>query len=510
MGLSLKKRGVLVQVLLSYGNTLFAVFSGLFFVPLYLKVSTVELYGAWLASGNLVSILGMFESGFMTVIAQRLAANHEDNNQSLFSKTVAVGFVFMVCLAVLIAIGGLLLSQYGYLIFKFNPANFVPLAEGIIYVTIATALSFLYAPISASFRAWHRNEVPAVISFVSTFLGLLGIYLGLFSFDMNIAAIGFGSLIRSLANCVGLGVYFIKVWHLHNYPRMVLDGTLTKICFKSSIPVFTTSLMSVLMNNSKELILAVLISPASAAVLSITNKLYSFGAMLYNPIANSFFSAFASLNNKKERLSEWILDISVAYKYSSSLFYGFIFCINYFFVSTWVGADNYGGMVASLFLGLSGWILVQSNFYYIVLNSTGLYKQAAAASAVDFIIRILLLLSLYALSNRFQLFMLPMAEVISMGVAIILIDNRIDKNVHRKVFSFIKHPMFSLVVTMLFWVGFYITIEGILKGLEIHFYYNGWTTFMITAVIIFLLIVFPLLTVKRSRLFIINAIKQVV
>ena len=54
-------------------NSIIMIINGIILVPIYFKFMSVSTYGAWLATGNVVAMLGLVESGFSSVITQKMS-----------------------------------------------------------------------------------------------------------------------------------------------------------------------------------------------------------------------------------------------------------------------------------------------------------------------------------------------------------------------------------------------------------------------------------------------------
>lgn len=52
-------------------NAIIVIINGIVMVPIYFHYMSVSTYGAWLATGNMVAMLGLLESGFSSVITQK-------------------------------------------------------------------------------------------------------------------------------------------------------------------------------------------------------------------------------------------------------------------------------------------------------------------------------------------------------------------------------------------------------------------------------------------------------
>ncbi len=68
-----RTRGAVVNLASSYLGTAVGMVRGLLLVPLYLRSFDLGVYGAWLASGNVLSLVGALEGGLTLVYAQQIA-----------------------------------------------------------------------------------------------------------------------------------------------------------------------------------------------------------------------------------------------------------------------------------------------------------------------------------------------------------------------------------------------------------------------------------------------------
>ena len=69
---------------------------GILFVPLYLHYIGSLLYGAWLATGSIISYLSLFDLGLNSVIMQKVAeadgANDLERRRSYMGSGLCVSF----------------------------------------------------------------------------------------------------------------------------------------------------------------------------------------------------------------------------------------------------------------------------------------------------------------------------------------------------------------------------------------------------------------------------------
>ena len=86
-------------------NAIIVIINGIVMVPIYFHYMSVSTYGAWLATGNMVAMLGLLESGFSSVITQKMAAAIGDGDDEKYRKLAGANIATAVMLAVAICYG---------------------------------------------------------------------------------------------------------------------------------------------------------------------------------------------------------------------------------------------------------------------------------------------------------------------------------------------------------------------------------------------------------------------
>ena len=69
-----RTRAAFLSLLTSYFGASIVIVKGIVLVPLYFHTFGVDVYGAFLASANVVGLLGVVDFGVSAVLYQRLAA----------------------------------------------------------------------------------------------------------------------------------------------------------------------------------------------------------------------------------------------------------------------------------------------------------------------------------------------------------------------------------------------------------------------------------------------------
>ncbi|MES2727589.1 MAG: hypothetical protein V4643_10845 [Bacteroidota bacterium] len=457
-----KKRGVFVQLIASYTNTAFAVISGLFFVPLYFRYIDINTYGSWLASGNVLNMLSIIEGGVAIVFSQKVAAFYGAGKGKEFAVSTASGISISFSIAFLIMIAALSLSPWVPYWVKADAANISGIKWAFLFAGSGSALAIINSAIVVIPRAWHKNEFTSITALVASLMGLLAIFCSLTFFNAGIVSLGIGSFTRSLINLVGNSFYTIGKWKHHCSFKPAFQFNDLKQLLVTTLPVFGSNFLGALLNNSKELLLAILVNPASVSILSITARLFGLIVMVINPLSSSLFSALSSLSLNKEKLFYWIPKLFRTYNFASGIMFGMAISVNAWFISFWVGADKFGGIELSILLGISAWLTTKCNMNIMLLNVQSIFKPTSFISVVDISIRIFFIGLLVLSGIQFKIIYLPLIECFSILFSVLYLEYNLSKSLNdnssfkNNAFHFFYSLIqYVIIAVLVYWVANY-------------------------------------------------------
>lgn len=422
------KKSFFVQLGASYANLIFLLISGLFFVPLYLKYIGINIYGSWLASGNLLNILGVVEGGVSIVLSQKLAASFFHDEKNDFVKTAASGLVISVLTATIFLIITLTLSDFISFGIETDKKSLINLKTAFILAGIGSFLGIFNSVILAIIRSWHKYEFSAFVSLIGTIFGLFSIYLSLVIFNLNIVSLGIGALVRSFIIFFGNIFFLILKWNLYSEISLQFDLNNFKYLLNKTLPVFGSTLIGLILNNSKEILVAVLLNPSAVTLLSVTSRLYSFISAILYPISSSLFTAFSSFSSNSEKFLFWKSRVISGYNLIACFFYVFAISLNESFIEFWVGDKLYGGIILSTILGFSSWVSSKGNLSIIILNSQSQFIPTSKISFLDILLRTFLIFIIYIFKIDFKIYYLPLIELFSICIGYLLLEFNLSKN----------------------------------------------------------------------------------
>ena len=90
---------------------------GLLLIPLYLSFIPIKIYGAWLASGNILAWISAIDPGLTIVLQQQTSTFYGAGKLKKVGKLICSGFI-LSCLILIITLSLGLISSY-CLVFRF-------------------------------------------------------------------------------------------------------------------------------------------------------------------------------------------------------------------------------------------------------------------------------------------------------------------------------------------------------------------------------------------------------
>ena len=383
------------------------IINGIILVPLYFEFMQVSTYGAWLATGNVVAMLGLVESGIASVITQKmsvaLAAKRDKHFIQLASANFFTGFLISISIFLL----GLVFSPF--------IADWIN-ADDLIHkeITIAFIISLASSSIAliVSFigvfpQVWQDTKTTGLLSTIVNIFGVISLILYL-HLGFGVVALALGYLTRSILNLLTLGIWVLLKWKVKKLPKLTFNILVIKMLLRDSFYPFLNKISNVIMGNSQSFIIAIFISPSIAALYDITSKIAIVGSNFVGMINSSFFGLFSltfasknkiEINNLIKRVSVFFITILF-----TLLLYALVFTKP--FIHFWVGLDKYGGDLLLFFIVASILVTHLKKYFNNLLYTGGLIKKSAI---LDIMSMLLYVLSLLALVKPAGIYAIPIA-----------------------------------------------------------------------------------------------------
>ncbi|MDR0865186.1 MAG: oligosaccharide flippase family protein [Candidatus Symbiothrix sp.] len=385
--------------------------NGIIMVPIYFKFMPISTYGAWLATGNIVAMLGLVESGFASVITQKMSVAIVNKDEKHFFQLAGANIYTAILMAIALFILGLTIFPF--------VANWINAEESIKHsITIAyiislasAAISLLVSLLGAFPQVWQETKTVGIITTIINILGIISLVVYLYA-GFGVVSLALGYITRALLNLIGQGSWIMIKWRKLHLSRPTFNFKIIKELLKDCFYPFLSRISNVFMGHSQSFILAMFINPAMAVVYDITSKI-AVVACNFVSMANGSFFALLSLtfaSKDKQEINRLIKNVSIFFMtvLFSAILYSLVFTES--IVHFWVGLDKYGGNLLLIVIVISVLVSQMKNYFNNLLYTGGLINKSAKLDVLSMILYIILLVSIISFV---QIYAIPVATFIT-------------------------------------------------------------------------------------------------
>ncbi|MFO0609717.1 MAG: oligosaccharide flippase family protein [Polyangiales bacterium] len=332
-----------INFLFSHVNTALVVTQGILLVPLYFAHVSRDLYGAWLATGNILSWIELVDPGISAVLTRQVAHTSGSGDRARLARVIGTGLVVGLGLACLPLVAWPLAGHLGGFV-RVSGREGAELAHAFHLGLAASALTLAsYATTSVltglqlAFRTGVVYTVSAVCGIAST--------VWFFHRGYGLASIPMGSLVRG-AMLVTLTGSLVTHWCARYLPeRPRFDRAELHGLAGTSVYTFLSRLGATLAGRMDAVITARALSTSQTTVYTITGKALDPVRLVAASVGGAIQSGFAHLlgEGNKPRAAEVMGQANRAVGFGSVLLMSCVVALDQAFVTLWVGPANYGG-----------------------------------------------------------------------------------------------------------------------------------------------------------------------
>lgn len=449
-------------------NAIVMIVNGIIMVPLYFKFMPVSTYGAWLATGNVVGMLGLVESGLSGVITQKMSVAIAEKDDRKFFQLAGANIYTALFLSLTLFVLGLSIAPF--IADWINADESIKQSITIAYIVslISAALSLITSLIGAFPQVWQETKTIGIITTVVNILGVLSLVIYLY-LGFGVVSLALGYITRAILNILGQGSWIFIKWRKLNLSRPTYNFAVIKELLKDCYYPFLSRISGVIMGNSQSFILAMFISPTIAAVYDITSKIALVACNFVSMANGSFFALFSltfasknknEINNLIQRVSLFFLTILF-----SALLYSMVFTKA--IVHIWVGLDKYGGDLLLAFIIIALLITQLKQYFNNLLYTGGMINKSAKLDVLSMILFVALLLVIVKPS---QIYAIPIATIGSGIVFIGMYLRLLKKDLDVDIQALLKISLNLLLITMPFVLMHYLLKLNLLNFTNLIIY----------------------------------------
>jgi O-antigen/teichoic acid export membrane protein len=392
-----RRKGTIALAASSYVLVGLHLVQGVLLVPLYLRFVGELLYGAWLATGNIIAYLGLLDLGLNSVIIQKVAEAYGARDLPRLRRYLGSGLGVALVLSMLPALMGWAGGGQLPRIIPIPAGEEGTLKLAFIVAGVSTSLMLGAYAAGGVLCAFQRQLVHGLLVVGSTALGLLAT-VGLLFRGYGLLAIPLGSLLQSSLCLAGelAACWFFKR-RLLGPARLRWEWATVRELLQPAVTLFLARGGSTLVRQSDNLLIALVLDARAVLIYALTKRAFEALAMLAGHFVGAFVPALAHLFGEvRDRLAVRGLTgtlLHVTGVLGLVLMGGYV-VLNQAFMALWVGPELYAGDLVTLLIGFYGFLYVLSLAFYHIIFAQGRLYLVALANGSEALLRIALVLAL--------------------------------------------------------------------------------------------------------------------
>jgi len=345
-----------------------SIFNGILIIPLYLHYIDSSLYGAWLATGNILTWITVVDPGVGDVLLQKVAFAIGKDDKKEIGAAIASGILISAGLFVISVIIG-----YAFSFFIGDLANINKLFRGDIISAFRIALwGTAFGLLADTFRnivlAYQKTKLNGMFLYSVIVMAII-LNIVLLILHFGVFALAYAALFRGLAT-FGYSLVLTILLIKKNQVHLQVQRSYFKSFSKIFAFTFSSRLFETIASNIDLILVARYLGTNAVTVLDLSRRPLKLATGLANNVTISMLPSLPHLfgSGQAEKIRATVIRIWTTVLWSSGFLIGGFILFNYNLTSNWVGKQFWVGdsnniiMCASFFLLSIGYNL--SNITY--------------------------------------------------------------------------------------------------------------------------------------------------
>ena len=432
-------------------NSVVVIVNGIVMVPIYFHYMSVATYGAWLATGNVVAMLGLLEGGFSFVITQKMSAAIAHNDTNRFCKLAGSNILSAVIISLAILLLGLSLSPFITSWINISEDIKNEIHTAFIVSLVATCISIFTNLYCAFPQVWQETKQVGLYNTLANIFAIASLVLFLIV-GCGVVSIALSYIVRSTLNFLLTSIWIIHRWRDMHIPKPIYSISDTIILLKDCIYPFLSKLSGTVVCNSQSFVIAHFMNSGLAAVFDLTSKIIVVACGFVSMMNGSFFALFSlTLAEGNSEKTNRVLKTTSMF-FTILLVTSAVYSINFTepIMNYWLGIDKYGGTSLLVLVVVANVATQMRSYFNSILCTGGLIN---ISSKYDLAWMFSYVLLLFMIIGRLQIFAIPVATFISCMAFIWLYLRLMKKKLHLNVRIISKMILKILIVALPFVVG---------------------------------------------------------
>lgn len=332
-----RRKATLVNLFFQYSSLTLTLIHGLLMVPLYLRYIDNGLYGAWLASGNVIYWAAVAQGGTTYLLAQRSAQLFGERRITALGETIGSGLFLLAVLSTVAAIIAGVLTPFVPTWFKVEGIQATQLEWAFVAAIGTVWLRLMCIGFIAVEQGYQRPFGVGIINLVTGVIHLV-VTVWFLLLGWGVLAIPLGTLVREVLCSLSLSLHLA-----HTNRQLGVRLRVTRDSLRAltglSMWTFLTFLNEAIDNGTVLLLVGLLLGKEMVTVVTVSSAAWAILVVILQRLIASMQPGLAHLNGEGKhslvvRISnQMMLTIFCAFAVGM----GAILALNAPFVVLWAG-----------------------------------------------------------------------------------------------------------------------------------------------------------------------------
>ncbi len=359
----------------SYIAVLFAIIQGIVLVPFYLKQIPADVYGYWLASGNIIAYFALLDLGLPSIFIQKTASQFNRNESGKLGITCGTCLIYGLAVAFAILVAGTVFVVTIDNWIKIDHNQIVLFKKSVMMAVISSAITIFSQFVGSLLLGLQESLSLTVTSMLSFVVSISATLLAL-SLKLGVMAIAIGFAAKSIVVLIGTGGSFLHIWRKISGESISFSLSDIKKMFRLSAISIIGKASTVISSHSDALLNSSVLNPVVAAVYSFNAKVKDVLFSIPDRISVAAIPTIANMQSDddvKDKKKHPIIILVLSMEISLICAFG-LFLFNGKFIELWIGKEMFGGQLLTGIICILFLVNVFRNALSNLIFSTGEIK----------------------------------------------------------------------------------------------------------------------------------------
>jgi O-antigen/teichoic acid export membrane protein len=378
---------------------LISLVNGILIIPLYLHYMDSGLYGAWLATGNILSWITMVDPGVSGVLLQRVSYAIGKRDKSEVGLAITSGIIISSLLFLFSLLFGISLSFFISNITKISPRYNHDIIGAFRIAIWGTAFNLLAFTFSNIVLAYQKTKIHGV-ALNSINISAIALTIILLVAGKGIFSLAYAALFRGLATLLYSVILSITLIKKDNVD-LVFDMEYFKSFSKIFSVTFANRMFDTIANNIDLVLISRYLGSNAVTALDLSRRPIKLVNGIANNVTISMLPGLAHLfgSNDREKIKTTIVSVGTIVLWLSGFIMGGFILFGQSLITNWVGPQFWIGNGNNIIVCISLFILSIGYNFSNITHSMGEMKRNSIIYLIRNISYIALLFCLVKLGN---------------------------------------------------------------------------------------------------------------